>query len=156
MFLKYGLRSVTIDDICKELRISKKTFYAHFHQKEELIDSLLHEMRMKRCKFMQMDSDENIIDRLLNDVNMFKKYHEEKQKNFFYDLNKYYPEIYQRHTMEMDRMSSQFTLNALKKGIADGYFRDDMNLELMCGYLYYRTGDQFRAIQDEYRVNMSQ
>lgn len=40
LFLKYGLRSVTIDDICNELRISKKTFYVHFKQKEELIESL--------------------------------------------------------------------------------------------------------------------
>ncbi|HQO47821.1 MAG TPA: TetR/AcrR family transcriptional regulator [Paludibacteraceae bacterium] len=44
LFLKYGLRSVTIDDICNELRISKKTFYVHFKQKEELIESLLTEM----------------------------------------------------------------------------------------------------------------
>jgi len=48
LFLKYGLRSVTIDDICNELRISKKTFYVHFKQKEELIESLLTEMRHKK------------------------------------------------------------------------------------------------------------
>ncbi|MBO8440564.1 MAG: helix-turn-helix transcriptional regulator [bacterium] len=34
LFLKYGLRSVTIDDICRDLRISKKTFYSVLKGKE--------------------------------------------------------------------------------------------------------------------------
>ncbi|MDR0812125.1 MAG: TetR/AcrR family transcriptional regulator, partial [Paludibacter sp.] len=35
MFCEYGLKRVSIDDICNELRISKKTFYSIFKQKEE-------------------------------------------------------------------------------------------------------------------------
>ncbi|MBK8844791.1 MAG: helix-turn-helix transcriptional regulator [Saprospiraceae bacterium] len=36
-FLKYGFRSVTMDDLCKELTMSKKTLYQFFSNKEELL-----------------------------------------------------------------------------------------------------------------------
>ena len=35
LFMSYGLRSVTMDDIAKHLGISKKTIYQHFKDKEE-------------------------------------------------------------------------------------------------------------------------
>ncbi len=60
LFLKYGLRSVSIDDICNELHISKKTFYAHFKQKEELVESLLAQMSCKHHSATQQSTnDEN-------------------------------------------------------------------------------------------------
>ncbi len=41
MFFRLGVRSVSIDDICHELGMSKKTFYVYFASKEELIDRML-------------------------------------------------------------------------------------------------------------------
>ena len=41
LFFKHGFRSVSIDDICSELRISKKTFYKYFSQKDLLIERIL-------------------------------------------------------------------------------------------------------------------
>ena len=41
MFFRLGIRSVSIDDICHELGMSKKTFYVYFSSKDELIECLL-------------------------------------------------------------------------------------------------------------------
>ena len=41
MFFRLGIRSVSIDDICHELGMSKKTFYVYFESKDALIDQLL-------------------------------------------------------------------------------------------------------------------
>ena len=41
MFFRLGIRSVSVDDICRELGISKKTFYVYFESKDELIEQLL-------------------------------------------------------------------------------------------------------------------
>lgn len=40
-FHRMGIRNVSIDDVCAELRMSKKTFYQHFSKKEDLIDSVI-------------------------------------------------------------------------------------------------------------------
>ena len=40
-FMQFGIRSVSIDDICNELRISKKTFYRIFSKKEDLVEATI-------------------------------------------------------------------------------------------------------------------
>ena len=42
MFFRLGIRSVSIDDICHELGMSKKTFYVYFESKDELVAQMLH------------------------------------------------------------------------------------------------------------------
>ena len=43
-FKQYGIRSVSIDDLCHELGMSKKTFYVYFKQKDELVQDVLRSM----------------------------------------------------------------------------------------------------------------
>ena len=47
MFHQKGIRNVSIDDICSELRISKKTFYTHFQQRSKV--KIKKEKRVKNC-----------------------------------------------------------------------------------------------------------
>ena len=72
LFFKFGIRSVSIDDICNELHISKKTFYTVFKQKDELVVELLNAMAQKKEKDYQsvLDSSVNVLDLL---VQSFKK-----------------------------------------------------------------------------------
>ena len=37
LFWKYGVRSVTMEDIARKLGISKKTIYQHFSDKEQIL-----------------------------------------------------------------------------------------------------------------------
>ena len=73
LFFKFGIRSVSIDDICNELHISKKTFYTVFKQKDELVVELLDAMSQKKEK----------------DYLLFRK----KHKNDVYDLYLYISDI---------------------------------------------------------------
>ena len=41
LFFRLGIRSVSIDDICRELGMSKKTFYVYFASKDEMIEQML-------------------------------------------------------------------------------------------------------------------
>src|SRR3954470_18001208 len=40
-FFAHGFRGVTMDDLAKEMGISKKTFYAHFENKQELVKAVM-------------------------------------------------------------------------------------------------------------------
>ena len=52
-----GIRSVNIDDICRELGISKKTFYVYFESKDRLVDEmlLLHEQKLERKMLREVE-----------------------------------------------------------------------------------------------------
>jgi len=140
LFLKYGLRSVSIDDICNELRISKKTFYTQFGQKEELIDSVLMEHNEKRFK-----KQENIVHpcsfsgNAIDSLCAMTTFHLSKKNrqfvSFFFDLNKYYPEIHKRHAqLNHEKACEQIKKNIIK-GIDEGLYRTNFDLDLMTRYL---------------------
>lgn len=74
MFHQKGIRNVSIDEICSELRISKKTFYTHFQQKEELVDAVLIYSKSKELeKFSKNLHGKNAIDALIYIVKEIKK-----------------------------------------------------------------------------------
>lgn len=158
LFLKYGLRSVSIDDICNELHISKKTFYAHFKQKEELVESLLAQMRCKHDSATQQSTnDENVIDMLLNNTSRFKSSGmAEKHINFFCDLQKYYPEISAQHDLAMKMQKVEQTKMVLHKGIEQGLFRADMNVDAMALFGHIKFTQVFQELREKADLTISQ
>ncbi|MDL2228013.1 TetR/AcrR family transcriptional regulator [Odoribacter sp. OttesenSCG-928-L07] len=139
MFLKFGLRSVSIDDICNELRISKKTFYSYFNQKEELIEEILESMRCGHLKVIKKktktDDNANCIDKILKGASYFNENHHEKFGSFFFDLQKFYPDILQKHTNDADVQMYEIVKTNLIEGINDNLFRKEIDIEAMAIFL---------------------
>ena len=152
------MRSVSIDDICNELHISKKTFYAHFKQKEELVESLLAQMCCKHDSATQQSTnDENVIDMLLNNTSRFKSSGmAEKHINFFYDLQKYYPEISAQHDLAMKMQKVEQTKMVLHKGIEQGLFRADMNVDAMALFGHIKFTQVFQELREKADLTISQ
>ena len=77
MFFRLGIRSVSIDDICHELGMSKKTFYVYFASKDELVAQLLHAnvayIASKMEELLQMRDFRKLVVRFLK--------HQETEKN---------------------------------------------------------------------------
>ena len=131
LFFKFGIRSVSIDDICAELHISKKTFYTIFKQKDELIVELLDAMRQKKEKdyHLVMAQDGNVMDMLMANFKRLRGNSMDKHLAFVYDLEKFYPELwYERQKMMRDLDRTQ-TMHMLQKGIDQGMYRKDLDVE---------------------------
>ncbi|MDR2083664.1 MAG: TetR/AcrR family transcriptional regulator [Bacteroidales bacterium] len=139
MFLKYGLRSVSIDDICNELRISKKTFYSYFNQKEELIEEILESLRCGQIKFIKKktsnDDNANSIDKMLKGASFFNEKHHEKFGSFFFDMQKYYPDILQKHMQEADEKMYEIVRDNLIEGVQDNLYRKEIDVVAMAIFL---------------------
>ena len=131
MFMRCGLRSVSIDDICNHIHISKKTFYMHFRSKEELIEALLGSMRKQReAQVAVTNRSSNAIDIAMHEISEARTNNaNDLFYNFFYDLRKYYPDIEARHESAMRQVMFDHFCRGLRKGIEEGYFRDDLNVE---------------------------
>ncbi len=91
MFFRLGIRSVSIDDICRELGMSKKTFYVYFESKDALIEQML----LSNIRYMA-DKMEELL-QLQDFRQLVKKFikHQEAEKNdvrrvpqLAYDLKK--------------------------------------------------------------------
>ena len=139
LFLKYGLRSTSMDDICSHLKISKKTLYQFFSNKDDLVEQvLLQRIDSRRIQkdleqLKQQTSKEimlSIRDHIITSLNS------QMPANLF-DLKKYHPDIYQR-VNEKDQIFIQNLFHeVIEKGIREGYFRNDIHREVQV-YLFVK------------------
>ena len=133
MFWDYGFKRVGIDDICTELHISKKTFYTVFKTKNELIEEILKSVRIEKKKMEEIADNDNIIEYLISKTNTFRSKPRRDDEKFFqihFDMKKYYPELFDKHCRLIKEDSEVNTLGILNMGIAQGLFREDMDLTL--------------------------
>lgn len=133
MFWDYGLKRVGIDDICNELHISKKTFYTVFKTKNELIEEILKSVRIEKKQMEEIADNDNIIEYLISKTNTFRNKPRRDDEKFFqihFDMKKYYPELFDKHCRLIKEDSEVNTLSILNMGIAQGLFRQDMDLTL--------------------------
>ena len=133
MFWDYGLKRVGIDDICTELHISKKTFYTVFKTKNELIEEILKSVRIEKKQMEEIADNDNIIEYLISKTNIFRskpRRDDEKLFQIHFDMKKYYSELFDKHCRLIKEDSEVNTLSILNMGIAQGLFRQDMDLTL--------------------------
>lgn len=131
MFALQGIKSVRMDDIATELSISKRTLYALFGDKEELIYlSLLYWLDHQREEHLRiMESSENELEalfRILKGSRNDSAIGQRMESN----LKKFYPAVHDRISAEGWERSRQGLKNILARGIEKGIFRADINIDL--------------------------
>ena len=133
MFFRLGIRSVSIDDICRELGMSKKTFYVYFESKDELINQLLQAnldyMAEKMKGLLKLQDFRQL-------VKVFLK-RQEAEKNdvrrvpqLVYDLKKYYPRQFADFQVQCFEIQKTFIMRYLELGVSQGLVRANLNIEL--------------------------
>ncbi|MCQ2336237.1 MAG: TetR/AcrR family transcriptional regulator [Paludibacteraceae bacterium] len=138
-FLKYGIRSVSIDDICNTLHISKKTFYTEFRQKEELIMLVLESISERNSnedrEYSKLFTEYNAIDLALAYRHPVFKERTSKYEKFMRDLIKYYPDIHGEFLSSKKENIKNFILNNVLKGVKEGFYRAELE-DLTSGSVY--------------------
>ena len=127
-----GIRSVSIDDICQQLGISKKTFYVYFETKDLLIEELLRRREKGIIQEVEQKTrGQAVIDILLNVMYIARNVKDVRQApSLVYDLNKYYPKLYEAHIARMSQINHDIILKYLIQGQQEGFFRQDLDVEL--------------------------
>jgi AcrR family transcriptional regulator len=128
-----GIRSVSIEDLCKELGISKKTFYVYFPSKDDLVDAMLHAHEAKITKDVQHLVANKTVVQLLVDWTKIARQTEKSSHQtppILYDLKKYYPNNFQQHLKRVRRVMQEFMVQFLQKGQTEGIFRQEIDIEV--------------------------
>ena len=133
LFLSLGFKSVTMDDIANAIGISKKTIYAHFSNKTELVEVVT---------FSVLDHITEGIDRInaasvnpieeLYEIKMFvMNYLKNERVSPQHQLKKYYPEIFERLKIKQFEKMHSSVENSLKMGMNTGLFRADIDIDFI-------------------------
>lgn len=139
LFIKYGIKSIKVDDICNELHISKKTFYAEFENKEALIEEVWENISRnapeRGRKLAEVKASTNVIDTWLRRPSLAMREHHKKYELFVYDLLKFYPNIHEKAAEEGYAEMIKLMEVLLHKGIEQGLCREDLNVEHLVPFL---------------------
>jgi len=133
LYTKYGIKSVTMDDVAHELSISKKTLYLYVENKNELVSKVMDYMLdTGDCSIQELkNKDQNAIEELLEVGIHIIKAHRDYNPSIEYDLKKYYPELHTKFTsVRKERMHDAIIKN-IQKGKKEGLFRTNMHTELI-------------------------
>lgn len=136
LFFRFGIRHVTMDDVARELGMSKKTIYQFYREKDDLVNQLLDiELRSQECEFDEISAQarDAVHEMLLISAKM-RSLMQSINPMFFLDLQKFYPTGYKRFQKFKEECGYQNVLRNLRKGIEQGLYREDLNLEIAARY----------------------
>lgn len=151
LFNKFGIRSVSIDDISREMGMSKKTFYQYFSTKDELVEAMLirHENYMREQVEVGGFREMPALDVMLHFVENTQKAHDVRRiPPLVYDLKKYYPQQTSEHIARVTRINKEYMVALVRRGQMEGDFRAELNPET-CGTLFAELNQQMLNIVTE-------
>jgi len=133
LFLTFGFKSVTMDDIAQEMGISKKTIYVHFDNKTKLVEAVTFEVFERICEGIDgiCNTSHNPIEQLY-DIKMFVMHHLKNEKSSpQYQLKKYYPQVYEVLKMKQFEKMHESVKESLQNGIDTGLFRQNIDVDFI-------------------------
>jgi TetR/AcrR family transcriptional regulator, cholesterol catabolism regulator len=133
LFLKFGIKSLTMDDIANELKMSKKTLYQFVSDKQDLVAKTMQNY-CATDKDIVLDicrSSANAIDELLDLIKYVKQRLSVFHPSIMYDLEKYYPEAWD----SLHKHQKEFIYEMVKENIVRGkkeeLYKSDVNEEII-------------------------
>jgi AcrR family transcriptional regulator len=133
LYMKYGIKSITMDDVAMELGISKKTLYQFVTDKEDLVGRVIDieiELRQEQiCKCFRIGF--NAVEELFEISIFMNKIILDKNPATEHDLKKYYPQQYQKIVKTRREGIYNYILLNLSKGIKEGLYRKDLDVEII-------------------------
>ena len=131
LFAQHGIRAVKMDDVASSLAISKRTLYEIFENKELLLFEgikFYHHMRGEQIDQIVAGCD-NVMEIMLKIYQMKVEQFRKTNPSFYSDIKRY-PSVLQYLEQESVKSRSKFIL-FVERGIREGYFRPELNYELV-------------------------
>jgi TetR/AcrR family transcriptional regulator, cholesterol catabolism regulator len=133
LFLRYGIKSVTMDDIAREIGFSKKTLYQHFDTKNKIIEQMVVEHFEAEQIIMAtiLNSATDAVDEILSIAQHVALELAQLTSTFIYDLQKYHRETW----LLLEQTSNAHIYGIIKKnierGIQEGLYRTDVDADII-------------------------
>ena len=131
--MRYGIRSITMDEIATTLGISKKTIYQFFTDKDDLVFAVVEQEIGKNedeCLQFRNEATDAIHEIFLavEDLEELLAY---TNPLMLYDLEKYHPRAFQKIKQYKYQFLYDATTENLRRGIEEGLYRKDIQKDIV-------------------------
>jgi AcrR family transcriptional regulator len=139
LFLRYGVKNLTMDEIATQLGMSKKTIYAYVANKADLVKKVMQAHLDKENDFTKevQKTSKNALEEHIRIMTFMSEEIQSFNSVIFFELQKYYPESYALFNEHREKVALRNILNNLKMGIKEGLYRADMDVEIVSRIFVY-------------------
>lgn len=155
LFMAYGVRSVTMDDISRKISISKKTIYQYYRDKDEIV--CLVTERVLRKEKEKMLAIKEVAEDAIHEIVLVSQYMRKHTQNvnpsILFDLQKYHPNAWKIYLSFKESVFLDALKATLYRGIEEGYFRQDIDVDILAQLRIMQiqmAGDQEIFPQDKF------
>ena len=154
LVMKYGIRTVSMDDIAASVGMSKKTLYQYYQDKDELVkavvDGVIDQNQCDCSGFVERATD--AIHEIFLTMEMMVEMFSEMNPSVLFELQKYHPNVYQ----VFHKHKAEFIFQSIKANIERGkkeeLYREDINTDVLC---HYRIQSMFIPFNPEFQRSLN-
>jgi AcrR family transcriptional regulator len=133
LFRRYGIRSITMDEIANQLGISKKTIYQSFADKDELVDEVITDLLLynkERCNKDRFKAD-NAVQEVFFAMEMMDEMFENMNPTILFDLERNHPQTFKKFQHHKHSFLFQVIKDNIERGKKEELYRDDINTDVV-------------------------
>ena len=136
LFRRYGVKSITMDEIAAQLGASKKTIYQYFSDKDELVSAVVKE----QVDFAQQTCETNrtsskvAVHELFLAMDFVQQIFSGMNPAMMYDLERFHPQAYRIFLDHKNKYLFEIIRSNLKRGIAEELYRPEINIDIIAKF----------------------
>jgi AcrR family transcriptional regulator len=137
LFLRFGIKRVPVNEICREARVSRMTFYKYFENKTELLKYIIDDIVSRQMTEYNQIMVHNVpFSEKVKDIIKLKNDHTKVMSlSFFHELWQESPSEITDLLEKASKESFQVVLNDFKQAQKSGDIRQDINLKFILFFL---------------------
>lgn len=136
LFMRYGIRSVSMDEIANQLGMSKKTIYQFYADKDELVEDAIEivlNINRNDCKMQQANSL-NAIHEVFLSIDTVKQILSKMNPAVIFDLEKYHTGAFNKYNDHKNKFLFDVILTNINRGKQEGLYRKEINTNLIARF----------------------
>jgi TetR/AcrR family transcriptional regulator, cholesterol catabolism regulator len=133
LFFRFGIKSITMDDIARHLGMSKKTIYQFFADKDEVVHTMMKaQLEEDRKEFEEVSNRAaNFVEEVFGHMKTMGTIIGKVNPSIFYDLQKFYPASWKLFRDFKEECICRMVETSIEKGKKQGLVRTDVNTRIM-------------------------
>lgn len=136
LVMRYGIRSVSMDDIAANLGMSKKTIYQYFKDKDELVEAVVDEViETNQCACKEdIAVSENAVHEIFLVMDMMAEMLKTMNPSILHDMQKYHPVAFAKFKKHKNEFLYNVCRQNLERGVKEELYRPEMAIDILCRY----------------------
>lgn len=133
LFMRYGVRSVSMDEVANQLGMSKKTIYQFYADKDALVEDVIDiEINNSQSECSQYkNKSENAVHEIFMAMDMLLELLTKMNPTVIFDMERYHPTAFKKYNDYKNKFLYATIKENLDMGKRDGLYREEIQTDIM-------------------------